>query len=46
MNYQQEKDIIAKLQHEAQLEAEAIRQNREADFKPSDEIIKFLAGKE
>ena len=44
MNYQQERDIIAKLQHEAQLEAEAIRQNREADFKPSDEILKFLAG--
>ena len=36
--------MVARLMDEAKLEASYEKQNRDSEFRPSDEVVKFLAG--
>ena len=43
-NSKKDKEMVARLMDEAKLEASYEKQNRDSEFRPSDEVVKFLAG--
>ena len=43
-NSKKDKEMVARLMDEAKLEATYEKQNRDSEFRPSEEVVKFLAG--